>query len=177
MPDHHDGPGRRRRATDDADQPSRGCVINVVIKYHRYRCPECGRGELPCLTSPTGCRAQNLIGNAVRIPEPPPHGGSIPATSAGKRPIMIWHPGPGRLGMPEQHQPSMLPRCHGHSVPGPVQQVPALENVVTASGHRKPGPDESGQPGRTEREPLFGCVLYVITFMTWLAGFRLPETS
>jgi len=49
---------------------------------------------------------------------------------------MIWHPGPGRLRMPDQHQPSTLPRCHGHSVPGPIQQVPALENAVTASERR-----------------------------------------
>jgi len=139
MPDHHDGPGRRRRATDDADQLSRGCVINAVIKYHRYRCLECDRGELPCLTSPAGCRAQNLVGNAMRIPEPPPHSGSIPATSAGQRPIMIWHRGPGRLGMPDQHQPPTLPRCHDHSVPGPIRQVSALQNALTASGHENRG--------------------------------------
>jgi len=147
VPDHHDGPGRRRRATDDADQPSRGRAINVVIKYHRYRCPECDRGELPCLTSPAGCRAQNLVGNAVRIPEPPPHSGNIQATSAGKRPVMIRHPGPSRLRMPDQHQPSTLPRCHGHSVPGPIQRVPALENAVTASERRKPGPFRAPGPG------------------------------
>jgi len=138
MPGHHHGPGRRRRAADDADQPGRGRVINVVIKYHRYRSPERDRGELPCLTSPAGCRAQNLVRNAARIPEPPPHGGSIPVTSAGKRPVMMWRPGPGRLGMPDQHQPPALPTCHDHSVPGPIRQVPALQNAVPRAA-RKPG--------------------------------------
>jgi hypothetical protein len=138
MPDHRDGPSRWRRATDDADQPGRRCVINAVIKYHRYRCPERGRGELPCLTSPACCGAQHLVGNALRIPEPPAHSGSIPATSAGKRPIVIWHRGPGRLGMADQHQPPALPRCHDHSVPGPIRQVSALPNALTASVARKP---------------------------------------
>ena len=107
-------PCRRTCTADQLQKPLRRRLVDAVVELDRRRDPESGLHKLPRLARPAGGRAQNLVRHVPGGTQPAPHDGRIPPPAAAQRPFAIRDIGPGRLGMPQQHQLPVHVSWHDH---------------------------------------------------------------